>query len=132
MQLAKLSSVLKGRTKALPPSKEMVMLPSLTMLWSEITLPLFSQTDEVSLPLNYVTAPLFPSDPHRPLLHVYSSPAPGRTLLQSCFREEEEVIKSVRNCRKRRETMCLETGVGNKASFLQVCSASIKDLKHSQ
>lgn len=131
MQLAKLRSVLRGRTKALPPHREKILLTPLRMLQSETTLRLFLQTDEITLPLNQVTALLFPPDSHRPLLHVYSSPALGRTL-QSRSREEEEFIKSVRNCRKGRETMCLETGVGNKASILQVCSASIKDLKHSQ
>lgn len=39
--------------------------------------------------------------------------------------------KSVRNCRKGRENICPETGGGNKASFLQVCNASIKVFKHS-
>lgn len=85
---------------------------------------------EVPLPLTQVAAPLFPLDPHRVVLvHIPALLQKNPTeLLQ---RGERGGEKNVRNCRKGRENICLETGGGNKASFLQACNVSINDFKHS-
>lgn len=82
---------------------------------------------EPSLPLSSVAAPSWPT---QTLTWCGFQPC-SKESYRAALKRRWGGEKSVRNCRKGRENICLEAGGGNKASFLQVCSASIKVFKHS-